>query len=225
MRTAWAWPIAESLHFLGLCLLIGCDRHVRSAAARRGETRPDRRRCTASSPGALLGFAINVSSGLMFLLTEPDQYIYNPSFHFKLLFMTIAGLNAGDVLPHVLSAGLRHERRSIAPRRAKVIAAISLSAWVSVIICGRLLTFYRPAPVPWSAEFAAADVCACPGKRSQTMTRIILALTVAAALCTGVSLSAHHSYSAYRARSHRRSARCPRGVRMGGAALTAEGQG
>jgi hypothetical protein len=29
------------------------------------------------------------------------------------------------------------------------------------------------------------------------MTRIILTLTVAAALCTGVSLSAHHSYSAY----------------------------
>ena len=23
MRTAWAWPIAESLHFLGLCLLVG----------------------------------------------------------------------------------------------------------------------------------------------------------------------------------------------------------
>jgi hypothetical protein len=33
-----------------------------------------------------------------------------------------------------------------APRRAKVIAAISLSAWVAVIICGRLLTFYRPGP-------------------------------------------------------------------------------
>jgi hypothetical protein len=29
------------------------------------------------------------------------------------------------------------------------------------------------------------------------MKRLILALTVAAALCTGVSLSAHHSYSAY----------------------------
>ena len=24
MHTAWAWPIVESLHFLGLCLLIGC---------------------------------------------------------------------------------------------------------------------------------------------------------------------------------------------------------
>ena len=24
MRTAWAWPIFESIHFLGLCMLIGC---------------------------------------------------------------------------------------------------------------------------------------------------------------------------------------------------------
>ena len=45
-------------------------------------------------PWGLLGFAINVASGSMFLLTEPDQYIYNPSFHLKLLFMTIGGLNA-----------------------------------------------------------------------------------------------------------------------------------
>jgi hypothetical protein len=29
------------------------------------------------------------------------------------------------------------------------------------------------------------------------MTRIVVALTVTAALFTGVSLSAHHSYSAY----------------------------
>jgi uncharacterized membrane protein len=29
----------------------------------------------------------------MFLMAEPDQYIYNPSFHFKILFMMVAGLN------------------------------------------------------------------------------------------------------------------------------------
>ena len=27
-----------------------------------------------------------------------------------------------------------------------MIAAISLCAWVAVIVCGRLITFYRPAP-------------------------------------------------------------------------------
>jgi hypothetical protein len=33
-----------------------------------------------------------------------------------------------------------------APRRAKLIALISLSAWIAVIVCGRMLTFYRPGP-------------------------------------------------------------------------------
>ena len=36
MRTAWAWPIAESLHFLGLCLLVGAIGTVRPAPAGRG---------------------------------------------------------------------------------------------------------------------------------------------------------------------------------------------
>ena len=93
MRTAWAWPIAESLHFLGLCLLVGAigsfdlrllgvARSVPIAAVHR------------LIPWGLLGFAINVASGLLFVLTEPDQYIYNPSFHLKVLFLAIAGLNA-----------------------------------------------------------------------------------------------------------------------------------
>ena len=46
-------------------------------------------------PFGILGFVMNISSGLLFMLTEPDQYIYNPSFHLKLLFLTIGGLNAG----------------------------------------------------------------------------------------------------------------------------------
>ena len=77
-------------------------------------------------------------------LREPDQYIYNPSFHFKLLFMTIGGLNAATFY-------LTSYRRIFgpnAPRCTKraVIAAISLCAWIGVITGGRLLTFYRPAP-------------------------------------------------------------------------------
>jgi hypothetical protein len=31
-----------------------------------------------------------------------------------------------------------------APMRAKIIAGTSLAMWVSVLICGRLLTFFRP---------------------------------------------------------------------------------
>jgi hypothetical protein len=143
MRTHWAWPIAESLHFLGLSLLIGCvgtfDLRLLGVARRVPIAAVHR-----FIPWGLLGFAINIGSGLMFLLTEPDQYILNPSFHFKLLFMTIGGLNAATFYLTSYRRVFGPDAPLDAPTHAKVIAAISLCAWMGVIVGGRLLTFYRP---------------------------------------------------------------------------------
>jgi len=143
MRTAWGWPIAESIHFLGLCLLIGCigtfDLRLLGVARRVPIAAMHR-----LIPWGILGFVINASSGLMFLLTEPDQYIYNPSFHFKLLFMTIGGLNAATFYLTSYRRLFSADAPLDAPTHAKVIAAISLCAWMGVIVGGRLLTFYRP---------------------------------------------------------------------------------
>ena len=145
MRTPWGWPIAESLHFLGLCLLVGSigafDLRLLGLAKRIPIKAMHR-----FIPFGLLGFAINLTTGLCFLLTDPDQYIYNRSFHLKLLFLTIAGVNAGTFYltswRTVFGGAAVYE----APARARVIAAVSLSAWIAVIICGRMLTFFRPIP-------------------------------------------------------------------------------
>ena len=145
MHTAWGWPIAESLHFLGLCLLVGAigsfDLRLLGVARRVPIAAMHR-----LIPWGILGFAINACTGLLFVLTEPDQYIYNPSFHFKFLFITIGGLNAATFYLSSYRQIFGANASLNPPLRAKVIAAISLTAWVSVIICGRMLTFYRPAP-------------------------------------------------------------------------------
>ena len=73
MHTAWGWPMAESLHFLGLCLLIGSigafdlrllgvGRRVPLSAVHR------------FIPFGLMGFAINMTTGLLFLLTGASDY-------------------------------------------------------------------------------------------------------------------------------------------------------
>jgi hypothetical protein len=147
MRSAWGWPIAESLHFLGLCLLVGSigtfDLRLLGVAKRVPIAAVHR-----FIPWGIFGFAINITTGSMFLLTEPDQYIYNPSFHFKLLFLTIAGINAGLFYLTSYRQVFGSAALLDAPKRAKVIAAISLCAWIGVIIGGRLLTFYRPGNCP-----------------------------------------------------------------------------
>ena len=83
----------ESVHFLGLSLLIGAiglfDLRLLGLAKRIPIAALHR-----LIPWGLTGYGINIVSGAMFLMTEPDQYIYNPAFHFKLLFMGVAGFNA-----------------------------------------------------------------------------------------------------------------------------------
>ena len=145
MQTAWTWPTVESLHFLGLCLLIGCigtfDLRLLGVARRVPIAAVHR-----LVPFGILGFAINVTTGMMFVMTEPDQYIYNPSFHLKLMFLAIAGTNAAmfylSSFRRIFGPGAALD----APRRAKLIAAVSLCAWLGVIVCGRLITFFRPGP-------------------------------------------------------------------------------
>ena len=143
MRTHWAWPIAESVHFLGLCLLVGAigsfDLRLLGVARRVPIAAMHR-----LIPWGILGFALNVTTGLLFLLTEPDQYIYNPSFHLKVLFLAVAGVNASLFYVTSYRQVFGASPSLDAPRRAKVIALVSLTAWMTVIVCGRMLTFYRP---------------------------------------------------------------------------------
>lgn len=95
-------------------------------------------------PWGVLGYAINMITGAMFLTTEPREYIYNPAFHFKMLFMVLAGFN---VLAFYLTTFRKVKvlaSGNDAPRVAKVMASASILLWIGVIVCGRLLTFYRP---------------------------------------------------------------------------------
>jgi hypothetical protein len=140
----WLWPTLESLHFIGLSVLFATvgvfDLRVLGLAK-------------AIPPGTLhrlipigiAGYAVNVLTGTMFFSGFPEQYFYNPAFWWKGTFMAIAAIN---VALFYLTPEFRQVKMlpagADAPVRAKLIAGTSLAAWSLVLICGRLLTFYRP---------------------------------------------------------------------------------
>jgi hypothetical protein len=145
MRNSSAWPIVESVHFIGLTLLFGSiaawDLRLLGMAKRVPIVAFHR-----LVPVAVLGFAINATTGFMFLTGFPDQYVYNRAFHFKLLFLALAGLNV--LLFYVttfrrLAAGAAGDAD---PLSARVAGAVSLTCWTAVIFWGRMITFYRPNP-------------------------------------------------------------------------------
>ena len=118
MHTAWAWPIVESVHFLGLCLLIGCigtfDLRLLGVARRVPIAAMHR-----LIPFGILGFVINISSGLLFVLTEPDQVHLQPVVSPQAAIHDDRRTQCRHVLPHVLSPGLRPDRRRWTPRAAR----------------------------------------------------------------------------------------------------------
>src|SRR5262245_49472258 len=143
MRSKWGWPICESVHFLGLSLLIGTiamfDLRLMGLAKRIPIGALHR-----LVPWGVAGYLLNVITGLCFLSTEPNQYIYNSAFHFKIMFMTMAGLNIAAFYLTMFRRVTPLGPGADAPVPARVIGFVSIFCWTAIIVCGRLLTFYRP---------------------------------------------------------------------------------
>lgn len=92
MSSAWGWPAVESLHFLGLSLLIGTVGvfDLRMLGLGKGVPMHALHRLV---PWGVGGYALNVITGFLFVTSAPDQYLYNPAFQMKLALMGVAGLN------------------------------------------------------------------------------------------------------------------------------------
>lgn len=166
MRSDWGWPTIESVHFIGLTLLFGTiaawDLRLIGMAKRIPIVEFHR-----LIPFAVLGFAINATSGSMFLMTEPNQYLYNPAFQFKFLLIAIAGLNVLVFYATVFRRLGTLPPGVDAPQILRVFGAVSLACWIGVIICGRLITFYRPGPC--GPGWANALIVECiPPRTTQT---------------------------------------------------------
>ena len=138
------WPVLQTLHLFGFTLLFGTVGFfdLRALGFARGIPLQAIHRLI---PWGIAGFVGNILLGIVFFSGHPDQYFYNNSFRLKLMFMAVAGIN---ILAFYGTSAFHGAKKLPAdasvPLRIKIIAGISLSAWVAVLVCGRMITFNRP---------------------------------------------------------------------------------
>jgi uncharacterized membrane protein len=134
--TPWVLIAAETLHFIGLTLLLGVvlliDAKVLGYLPLITYAALDR-----LLPWAILGFGLNALTGIVFFVATPHQYVGNVAFHWKLAFLICAGANT---LWFTFDPAWEKEGHA-APLHSKVLAGTALVLWVGVMFWGRMLPF------------------------------------------------------------------------------------
>lgn len=136
----WVWPLAETIHFVGLTLVIGIAGFfdLRLMGAFRNAPIAAVRELM---PFALLGFFLNLFTGLIFLIGHPEQYVHNPSWWLKVAFLFVAGANALVFELAVARRTMELPAGSDTPISAKLVGLVSLISWCGVLYWGRMLPF------------------------------------------------------------------------------------
>jgi hypothetical protein len=137
-ETRWMWPTCETLHFIGLTLLLGVVVLVdlRVLGVMKGVSFASLHRLL---PWAAFGFGVNVITGILFFVGMPGQYIHNKSFYWKVALVMLAGVNA--LYFTFLEEPWALEPGEDAPLTAKIAAASAMVLWVGVMYCGSMLPF------------------------------------------------------------------------------------
>jgi hypothetical protein len=132
----WAYPLANTLHLLGLVMLVGGIGLVDLRVIGLWRGLPLAALSAALTPVAIVGLALQAASGLVLFAADGKALSGSPVFHIKLVLIALALTNAlvfrlrWRALPSELSAA------------ARLSAAASLLLWLSVGTAGRLIAYY-----------------------------------------------------------------------------------
>jgi hypothetical protein len=125
----WLYPLANLSHVLGAALLVGAITVYDLAVLARAST---------FSQGwlaigvALFGFVLIVAGGSVLFAAEATALGRNPVFIIKMAILVVALVNV--LANHLLRAQGR-------VWQAPASAAVSLVAWISVLLAGRLIAY------------------------------------------------------------------------------------
>jgi hypothetical protein len=139
----WTYAVVNLLHLFGIALLFGCILvlDLRLLGAWRSVPLVWLSRPTVTLAG--FGFALAAITGVGLLATKATEYVGNPFLFIKFPAIALALLNVA--LVHRSAAWRAHYSRYLTREehvRLGVHAAVSLTAWTTVVTAGRMIGYW-----------------------------------------------------------------------------------
>jgi hypothetical protein len=134
--STWAMPAGETIHFLGLSLSLGVllAVNLRILGVMPRVPFADVHRLL---PWGMLGFGVNLITGMLFFIGQPGQYVESAPFHWKVVLLVFTGAN----FLYLTVFTKAWADRFTASLADKAMAVASIVAWLGVLYAGRMLPF------------------------------------------------------------------------------------
>lgn len=140
-HSLWTYPIVEVVHILGFAILVGAVVLFDLRLLGFSPTVSIRSLERHLLPWAWTALLLIVPSGLAMLSAHATEFAANPAFRVKLVLIAFAGINALAFHGGVYRSVSAWDQHQPTPAAAKASALLSLSIWLGVITCGRLIAY------------------------------------------------------------------------------------
>jgi uncharacterized membrane protein len=134
----WVWATLQNLHFLGLTLMFGVAAVVdlRMLGMMKSLSFTALHRMI---PWAILGFGIDLITGMSYFVGAPWQYATSILFQLKIVLIMLASLNVAYFT--IFDAAWVVGPGDDAPFTAKAVAGSALALTLGILYCGHMLAF------------------------------------------------------------------------------------
>ena len=149
-NSIWIFPVVESIHILGIVLLVFTvalvDLRILGWKSPGGDLM--RRRRLGELAGNLLPWmwravVIVILTGILLFSSEAASKCYeSKAFYIKMILILIAVVNAAASDYTVRRHADEWDRRAFTPVHAKLMAILSLTAWAGVVFAGRGIAYF-----------------------------------------------------------------------------------
>lgn len=136
--SAWAFPVIESVHLLGLAVMGGAvllvDLRLLGLGLRR---QPVADLARDAQPWLIGSFVVMLSTGIPLFLSESVKCYYSQAFWVKMTCLPLAAIFTFTIRRKVTLA----DEGRVGPLWRKVVAVVSLALWSGVGAGGRWIGF------------------------------------------------------------------------------------
>ena len=141
-ESLYMYPVVETVHVLSLLLFVGSVSFVdlRLLGWIFREV-PVSETTSRILPWTVAGFVIAATTGALLFYAIPVRTYLSIFFRIKVIMLVVAGVNAALFHRFVVRNDLSWDDDPTPPARIRLTGAVSLMAWTTVIVMGRMIAY------------------------------------------------------------------------------------